>query len=411
MATFRFLSSLLAWRYIKGNKEKSLSTMALVCFFAILIGSYALTLVSCIMTGFEKATHDKLRGIHSQIIMRAPKGYLNFPRIKEIIKKEFPEVTACSPVGFKHTLVHIPTEQDSNTVVVLMGIDPHHEQEIKTISEKLIDPQVRHNLAPLFDKKGIVVGKKMASALQLAIGDCVDLWSSNDTDYRNSMNFEKVSCTITALFETGIEEFDMGIIYCSLETLRTLFNQGVAQINVNLIPQADEHKTIMALKKRFRLDTYSWKDLYPALVSALKLEKYAMFFVFILIVIVASMNIISLLFMYIIQKRQDIAILKACGAPQQTINRIFMIIGIGISVCAALAGECIAFLTCLILKKCPFVHLPDTYYVSHLPVCIDYKIFLLVFIVVTLVSIIASHFSIQRSKKLIISAVLKGDVS
>ena len=411
MTTLRLLSSLLAWRYIKGTKEKSLSTMALVCFFAIFIGSFALTLVSCIMNGFEKATHDKLRGIHSQIIMRTPKGYLNFNRIKEIIGKEFPEIEACSPVGFKHTLVHIPQQQDTNTVVVLMGIDPHQELKTKTISEKLIDPQDKQKLSSLLDKKGIIIGKKMATALQLAIGDSIDLWCSSDADYRTAMNFEKVTCTITALFETGIEEFDMGIIYCSLESLRLLFNQGVCQININLTPHADEQKAITALKKRFRLDTYSWKELYPALVSALKLEKYAMFFIFILIIIVASMNIISLLFMYIIQKQQDIAILKACGADQKAINQIFMIIGIGISTCAALMGEFIAFLLCLILKKCPFIHLPDTYYVSHLPVYIDYKIFLLVFIVVVVISSVASHLSVQRSKKLLISSVLKGELS
>lgn len=411
MTTFRLLSSLLAWRYIKGNKEKSLSTMALVCFFAIFIGSFALTLVSCIMNGFEKATHDKLRGIHSQIIMRTSKGYLNFNRIKEIIGKEFPEIEACSPVGFKHTLVHIPQQQDTNTVVVLMGIDPHHELETKTISEKLIDSHAKQNFSSLFDKKGIIIGKKMATALQLSIGDSIDLWSSSDTNYNSAMNFEKITCTITALFDTGIEEFDMGIIYCSLESLRSLFNQGVSQININLIPHGDEHKVINALRKRFRLDTYSWKELYPALVSALKLEKYAMFFIFILIVIVASMNIISLLFMYIIQKQQDIAILKACGADQHSINKIFMIIGIGISICAALTGEFTAFLLCLLLQKCPFIHLPDTYYVSHLPVCIDYKIFLLVFLVVAVISSIASYLSVQRSKKLLISSVLKGEIS
>ena len=70
---------------------------------------------------------------------------------------------------------------------------------------------------------------------------------------------------------------------------------------------------IQKLRHRLGLDVYSWKDLYPSLVASLKLEKYVSFFILALILLVASMNIISLLFMQITQKRPTIALLQAMG--------------------------------------------------------------------------------------------------
>lgn len=409
ITTTRTLVTLLAWRYIKGNKEQSLSVMAIICFCAILIGSGALTLVSCVMNGFEQATHEKLRGIHSQIIMRTAQGNLKFDRIKEILDSEFPEIEACGPTGFKHALIHTSDAHDTNSIVVLKGIHPVHEMRVKTIAQKIIPPASGDDLSILLANNQFIIGKKLAEMLHLTVGDSMTIWSSATEEYGEDMTFDKVTVTVSALFDTGIDEFDTGLLYCSLDCLKTIFNQGISEININLTPGADDRTTITKLKQRFHLDTHSWKDLYPALVSALKLEKYAMFFVLMLIIIVASMNIISLLFMYVTQKQKDIAILKACGASQKSINALFMTIGIGISGCAAISGELIAYAICLLLKRYPFISLPDTYYVSHLPICIEYKTFLLVFMVVITISICASFFSVQRSKKLLISSVLKGE--
>lgn len=410
--TQKNLITLIAWRYIKGsNKEKNLSVMVAVCFCAILIGSCALTLVSCIMNGFEKATHEKLRGIHSQIIMRTPQGALHFNRIEEVIKKEFPSVSAISPVGFKHALIHAPDAQDTTTMVIIKGIDPDREKKIQTIAQKIIHANntQKFELEDLLDQNKIIIGKKLADAHRLKLGDSLAIWSTDTDNLTEEINFNKTTMSIAAFFDTGIEEFDTSVIICSLTALSELFNEGISQINVNLTAGSDESSTIAELKKRFGLETYSWKELYPALVSALKLEKYAMFFVLMLITLVASMNIVSLLFMYIMQKRRDIAILKACGATQRTINSIFMVMGVGISVAASATGLLLAYIICLILKWYPFISLPDTYYVSYLPVSIEYKTFSLVFVVIILISSLASFFSIQKSRTLLVSSMLKGE--
>ena len=68
------LTLLITWRYILGARsDKNISIMMLICFLGIFIGAFALALVASIMNGFEKVTHRKLQGIHSQLIMnRSP---------------------------------------------------------------------------------------------------------------------------------------------------------------------------------------------------------------------------------------------------------------------------------------------------------------------------------------------------
>ena len=77
--------------------------------------------------------------------------------------------------------------------------------------------------------------------------------------------------------------------------------------------RSKEKQVVESLKKRLDLEVMSWKDLYSSLVSALILEKYAILFILALVALVASLNIISLLFMYVTQKRTDIAILSNNG--------------------------------------------------------------------------------------------------
>ena len=147
--------------------------------------------------------------------------------------------------------------------------------------------------------------------------------------------------------------------------------------------------------------------MYPALVSALKLETYAMFLILALIALVASMNVISLLFMYITQKKGDIAILTSMGLHSSVIKNVFLCLGIFLTLVGASAGLLLAFISGLILQHYPFITLPDIYYVSHLPVYMHWSTFLLMFVVVLLLSVIALVIPIHKVPKLNIATILR----
>jgi lipoprotein-releasing system permease protein len=151
----------------------------------------------------------------------------------------------------------------------------------------------------------------------------------------------------------------------------------------------------------------SWKEQYPALVSSLKLEKYVMFLVIALITLVACMNMISLLFMQIQQKRHDIAIFRAMGLATKHIHDIFIRMGLVITTAASLCGLAAATAIGYWIEKHPVIELPDVYYVSHLPARVDLDICVIVFFVTVFLGFIATWIPARRTKYINIVDVLR----
>lgn len=405
------LPALITWRYILGARtEKNISVMIVICFLGIFIGAFALALVASIMNGFEKATHQKLRGIHAQIIMRSFGNELDAEKISNVLQTEFPEIESFSPSSYKQIIIQKPGSQEITNAVVFKAIDPELEQKTSNIGQKIVKGiENILSLPALVRDNQIVIGKKLAENLGLSVGDTVDLlYIPYDEIKGRKITLGKKQAIISGIFSTGIEEFDSNLALGSFSLMMNIFDQvGINQFNIQLAPNTDEAKTIEKLKNRLRLDVFSWKELYPALVAALKLEKYAMFFILALITLVASMNIISLIFMQIIQKRPDIAILQSMGMHNRDIIKLFMLMGIGISALASLAGLIAAYCAALLLEKYPFISLPDTYYVSHLPVHMEWYIFALVFVLIVIMSIIATWIPARNISSINAASILR----
>lgn len=377
----------------------------------IFIGSFSLALISAIMNGFEVAIHEKMQGIHSHIIIQSYGNDIDLEVLGTILRKEFPEIAAFSPTASHHILLRSEsTSDDAPTVAIIKGIDQNTEQLTSSLSKKIIKKLSTITTYPeLFTNDYIVIGKHLAQNNHFSVGDQVELLFIRDNQIRGKkITFNSQQATISGIFDTGIDEFDNGVVYCSLSFLEKLYpNSIIWQVNVALTPYTDEHTVIQRLRDRLGIDVYSWKDLYPSLVASLKLEKYVSFFILALILLVASMNIISLLFMQITQKRPIIALLKAIGMTDNSICAIFFMIGMLISCSASISGLIAALCASFILEKYPFITLPDTYYVTHLPVAMNWYIICAVFGVVILFTIGAILLPLQRIRSINVSRVLR----
>ena len=85
--------------------QKSISTMTIVCFVGIFIGSFSLALITAIMNGFEVAIHEKMQGIHANIIIQSYNNNINTRCTCSRATKEFPEIIAFSPMATHHILL------------------------------------------------------------------------------------------------------------------------------------------------------------------------------------------------------------------------------------------------------------------------------------------------------------------
>jgi lipoprotein-releasing system permease protein len=137
------------------------------------------------------------------------------------------------------------------------------------------------------------------------------------------------------------------------------------------------------------------------LFSALKLEKFAMFVILVLIILVASFNIISNLIMNVIEKSREIAILKAIGATNKSIMVIFMLQGLFIGLIGTFTGMTGGYLLGVILNKYQLIKLPaDVYYLSHLPVKMSLFDFATVSLSAIIISFVATLYPAWQAAKL-----------
>ncbi len=406
MVNFPFF---LAVRYLQEvQQEKSLSTMVKICFLGIAIGTFCLTLVAVIMRGIEQETYKTIQGCHAPLTMHASGNQIAFDAIAKILTTEFPEL-AYSPVDVQYIMIQDHKNSLSN-LVALKGVDPHKEAQTTTLEKKIISSQTdAHTLVDALEDDAVLIGHHCAKMLHLQCGDTFTIYFVPDHEAGNAtITLEQATLKVGGIFKTGIEELDANLIVCSLPQLQKLFpNCGITSLHI-AYPNTCNEKTVQAnLKKRFNLHVHSWKDRYPALVAALTLETYASFIVLTLIILVASMSILSLLFMYITQKRSDIAVLKIVGASNATIRCIFIYMGIIISSSAIIVGLLLAFIVALLLNNFIIIQLPDAYFVSHLPVALEFSIFALVFIIVFIISFFATWLPTRSIKRFNIAQVLR----
>lgn len=400
----------LAIRYLRGvQHEKTIATMALISLLSIIISTMCLTLVVIITRGFEKETFKTIQGCHAPLCIQSYGNQLAFENIEKILKTEFPGLHY-SPSDVQYIM---PEDHQGGIshVVALKGVNPEMEASTTTIEKKIL-PHHKKNITMVtaLQDKSVLIGYQLARLLNLHVGQSLTFYYVPESqEKRNMLSLSQETVKVGGIFKTGIEEFDAHLVLTSLETFHQIFPEsGITSISIApQSSQADTKKLQQQLAERFELETISWKDRYPALVAALTLETYASFIILCIIVLVASMSILSLLFMQITQKRGDIALLATLGASAWMIKKIFIFMGLLIAFVGAIIGLILAFIVAFILHFYIRIDLPDAYYVTQLPISLDPFIFALAFAVVMLLSFCAIWFATRSIDDLKIADVLR----
>jgi len=383
----------LAMRYLRGTRhEKSVATMVKISFFSIALSTMCLALVAIIMRGFEKETFKTIQGCHAPLCMQSYGNQLAFESIEKVLKNEFPHVYY-SPSDIQYGMLEDRNGTLSHLVAV-KGVDPLLEAQTTTLEKKILPHNNRTvSMTTALENRSILIGYQLARMLNLHVGQPLTIYYvPEQQSSKQTLSLAKASVLVGGIFKTGIEEFDANLILCSLTTLQSLFSEsGISSLSIT--PHSDSinlEQLQHQLAQRFELPIHSWKDRYPALIAALKLETYASFIILCIIVLIASMSILSLLFMQITQKRGNIAILKTMGASTAMIKKIFIYMGLTIAFFGACVGLFFAFIIALLLHSYIRIELPDAYFVTQLPIALEPSIFVLVFSLVMIISCIAT---------------------
>jgi len=364
-------------RYLRAKKKETfISLITMLSIAGVTVGVMALIVVIAVMAGFESDLKNRILGIESHVvIMRHGSSFSDYHKILDQVVNTN-GVEAATP--FVYTQIMLRSSSGVSGAV-LRGIDPESAGRVI----KVLDNSALLNIKKMYGGKdatgsvpGVILGKELAGNLGLGVGDAVYLISSrgmiSPMGYLPAMKRFQVA----GLFESGMYEYDGSLAYIHLKDAQKILHMedsvtGI-EVRVNDIYNARHIADKILADVEFPYWARDWMQMNHNLFSALKLEKTVMFIILALIVLVAAFNIASTLIMMVMGKTKDIAILKAMGAMDGSIRKIFIFKGMVIGFMGTTLGVCLGFILCKLLEKYKFIELPgDVYYISTLPVRLE----------------------------------------
>jgi lipoprotein-releasing system permease protein len=311
-------------------------------------------------------------------------------------------VIAATPFIYSQVMVN---SQGSVSGSVLRGIDTTTAGKVIAI-DRMIKRGSLQSLDTLHDGlPAIVMGKELSRMLAVQPGDSVTVVSPMGKLTPVGRVPQNRKFKVTAIFDSGMYEYDATMVYVSLKEAQDFLGlddraTGV-EVKVTDVYKADEVGGAVSKKLGYPYWAKDWQQVNRSLVSALKLEKIAMFIILIMIVLVGALNIISTLVMVVMEKNRDVAILRAMGATRRNIMTVFMFQGVLVGVLGTLVGLASGLGLCHLLAKYKFIELPsDVYYISTLPVRVEVLDVVLVIAVAVAISFLATLYPSWHASRL-----------
>lgn len=371
----------------------------------VTVGVMALIVVIAVMSGFEDDLKSRILGVESHVVLMHQTGSFNNFRAVLNMVQETEGIEAVTPFIYSQVMLR---SAHGVSGAVLRGIDPETAGSvIKGISSDALKstPEPKESTNGDSQGPGIILGRELARSLHVLKGDSVYIITPrgmiSPIGHVPAMRRFKV----LGYFETGMYEYDGSMAYIRLEEAQKMLRMGDAisgiEARVFNIYEAREISKQIIEKLGYPFWVRDWMQMNHNLFSALKLEKTVMFIILALIIMVAAFNIASTLIMMVMEKTKDIAILKAMGASNKSIRKIFVFNGMIIGAIGTFLGTVIGFILCGLLEKYKFIELPgDVYYLTTLPVKLDIVDVLIIASSALVICFLATLYPASQASKL-----------
>jgi len=330
----------LGLRYLK-PKRTFVSVITLISLTGVTLGVWVLIAVIAVMSGFDRELREKLVGMHAHVTVSG--GIVSQAEAERLteVGRQLPHVKAVS----SYVLGLVLVEFDKRVATpYVKGIDPQREVLVSKIGE-----YIRQGSLDLAGEK-VVIGRELAIQLGAYIGDKITVYSPRNIEKRGEEVYLPLELEVTGIFESGMYEYDVGLMFTSLETAQELYELGTGVHGVELVtddPITGARLVAESLSGQLRapLRAQTWAQMNQRLLAAIQVEKSVMFFILIFIIVVAAFGIMSTLITVTVQKTRDIGVLKALGATPGQILRVFLFQGFVVGVVGVAMGVVLGLLT------------------------------------------------------------------
>ncbi|MCS7171520.1 MAG: ABC transporter permease [Aquificaceae bacterium] len=382
----------LSFRHLLSGRT-STQLVSLIALLGVTIGVSALLLTMGVFAGFQQALREKILSASPHILVSL---------IDSDGKERYGDIL--KDVKEVDRVYHLVLYQG------LMSKDGR----ISSVSVRALSFTDAKNLYGVEIRDGIAVGKGLADILGLKKGEEVLLLSP--LGRRTPLGFlPKVRAfTLDGVFQKGIFDQDYATVIIGLETAMDFFGNDYQLIGYEIYLKdpykAQEVKVVLEKLFGGKAVVRSWIDLNKPLFNALQLEKVGISFVLMFMVLIASFNITSLLFMKVKEKMKDIAVLRAFGLRSRQVVFIFMTQGLFIATAGTIMGLFLSLLGGYLINQYKLVRVPaDVYLMDHVPVYFEKGDIIFTIIGALILSLLASLLPAYRASRESIVYVLRNE--
>lgn len=353
------------------KKDGFVSLITKLAFTGIFLGVAALIIVMSVMNGFKEELMRQLIGMKGHVIVYQHGAVRDYPLVVQALSKN-KNVTLVLPVIEEPTLL---IKNDRYHGVMLYGHDPLQLNKHKYFTENM---KIGH-IADLQQENTVIIGTRLAEEYHLRMGDTLTLLNPQGEETLFGMTPKERDFKIVGLFELGMREYDKRFIFTSLSTMQNFFNFKDKVSYIDIFTKTGDATGVNAPSRCHLLE---WKHADATLFKALNVQKNVMFVILALMLLIAVLNIVSSLTMFVKDKTKEIAVLRSIGMQRSRVLLIFLISGCMIGVVGTLLGALFGVFVSQYID--PLTQLiestfhvtlfnPELYYLSHLPSIIAYR--------------------------------------
>ncbi len=381
--------------YLKYDKDNPfIFISAMLAFLGIALGVMVLMISMGVMNGTQDEFKKRL------FVMNYPLTVVSYDTngvsgdVLEKIKAKFPDLKI-SPY---YTTQIIAKNADGVQGAILYGVDFDKEAQINSIFAKAYKDLNRSS----YSKFSAIIGDDLALSLGLKIGEKITIFfSQQQAAGFGTMPLQK-RFKIISTFNSGLTAYDKGIIYTTHQAFEKILKKKPNIYDGAHIYTDKPMKIINKIKAILpgNVGIEGWWEQNGNFFEAMQMEKKALFLVLLLIILVASLNIISSLLMTVMSRRSEIALMRTLGATGKEIQSIFFKLGLSIGVLGMIAGTILGLFGIWLLTTFDIIHLPaDVYATSKLPIDLPFTDFAKIIAGTFIIVVLSSIYPAKRAAK------------
>ena len=335
---FKPISLYIGLRYTRARRRNQfISFISLVSMLGIALGVCVLITVLSVMNGFDQQIRERIFSMAPQVMITNLSGKLDhWEKLAEKFN-DSDNVLATAPYVEGYGLL---TRNSTVHPVFVKGILPKDESKISALSDNMVEGSINDLKAGKF---GIVLGQNLAWNLGVNPGDKVNLITPQASITPIGSIPRSKRFSVTGIFQVGNGfGFNDNYAFIQLEDAKRLYqlNDQVSGIQLKIKDLFKAPSFAIHLSKTLgeQYQITDWTSRYGGFYHAVQMEKTIMFFILLLLIAIATFNLVSSLVMLVNEKQSDIAILRTFGATPRTVMKIFIVQGCLIGLVGTLLG-------------------------------------------------------------------------